>query len=80
MVSESSRAICSQKQVERALCSKFRFPQPTRIIHSIYTEHNFMFYETEEYEGLLVVKYHCIRKTYLPESSTQSTSERDFLL
>jgi len=23
-----------------------------------------MFYKTEEYEGFLVVKYHCIRKTY----------------
>jgi hypothetical protein len=35
-------------ETDKALCSKFRFPQPTRTIHSIYTIHNFIFYKTEE--------------------------------
>jgi hypothetical protein len=61
----------------RAVCSNFRFPLPTRTIHSIYNEHNFMFYKTED-EGFSCGQVPMYQKNLLPESSTQSTSVRDF--
>ena len=45
-----------------ALCSKFHFPPTYKNI--LYTMNTILFCKTEEYEGFLVVKYHCIRKTY----------------
>jgi hypothetical protein len=61
MVSES--LLCLQKQVEYYGAS-FAFTYLLELFTTIHNEHKFMFYKTEEYEGFLVVKYHCIRKTY----------------